>query len=71
MFGLVNSLDALVEVRLRSAADKDANEVMAEVEDAQVYAAKRMDDLGCVCLNAEQKTVEELGADIIARIESI
>ena len=71
MFGLVNSLDALVEVRLRSAADKDANEVMAEVEEAQVYAVKRMDDLGCVCLNTEHKTVEELGADIIARIESI
>lgn len=71
VFGLVNSLDALVEARLRSAADKDANEVMAEVEEAQVYAIKRMDDLGCVCLNTEHKTVEELGADIIARIESI
>lgn len=75
VFGLVTTSSVLVQSRKRQLADgapaTEAPSVdLARIEEEQTAAKKAMDELGCVKLNVEGKTVEELGADILSQIEA-
>ena len=75
VFGLVTTSDVLAQSRKRQLANgAPATEAptidLARIEDEQAAAAKAMAALGCVQLDVVGKTVEELAADILSRIEA-
>lgn len=71
IFGLMTSIDVLTEARKRtSTTTADTHQILAEVEEAQKNAAEEMDKLGCTCIDSSDKTVEELVAIVLSKIES-
>lgn len=75
VFGLVTTSDVLAQSRkrqLENGADPTMGPTvdLARIEEEQTRAARTMNDLGCVQLDVAGKTVEELAADILSRIET-
>lgn len=70
LFGLENSEGALASVSVRA---KDAgaatDETLAAAEGAIARASQVMDELGCTRIYTDEKTVEELSADVISQVE--
>lgn len=70
LFGLENSTGALANASLRVRdAGTPADEAVALAESALAHAADVMDGLGCTRLFTDEKTVEELSADVISQVE--
>lgn len=70
LFGLENSTGALANASLRvKDAGTPADEAVALAESALAHAADVMDGLGCTRLFTDEKTVEELSADVISQVE--
>lgn len=75
VFGLATNSDVLAQSRKRQLAGGTAAAGvppvdLARIEDEQAAATAAMDRLGCVRIDVEDKTVEELAADILSRIEA-
>lgn len=70
IFGLTASVDVMSEARKRSDSTAPTHDIVAEVEAGQSAAAEVMAKLGCVVLDTTNKTVEELTADVLSRIET-
>lgn len=75
VFGLVSTSDVLARSRKRQlengAPASEATTVdLACIEEEQIAATQAMERLGCVKLDVAGKTVEELAADVLSRIES-
>lgn len=70
LFGLENRSRALESVSLVAGETGTPSvEKLAEAEGALTHAAQVIDELGCTKISTDEKTVEELSADIIAQIE--
>ena len=70
LFALENKTRALSNVTMLAGdAGATAVEMLAQAEDAIDHASKVIDELGCTRLSTDEKTVEELSADVIAQIE--
>ena len=64
LFGLENSTG----IRVKD-AEGLASEEVANAESAVAHASRVMDELGCTRLFSDEKTVEELSADVISQVE--
>ena len=70
MFGLENSTGVLASASIRvKDAEGLASEEVAHAESAVAHASQVMDELGCTRLFSDEKTVEELSADVISQVE--
>ena len=71
LFGLENSTGVLASASIRvKDAEGLASEEVAHAESAVAHASQVMDELGCTRLFSDEKTVEELSADVISQVES-
>lgn len=71
VFGLSNSVDGLVNLKIRAGELAERQELIERVEEYQAYASEKMAEIGCEVLDIDQRTVEELSSDILAKIESL
>lgn len=71
IFGLMTSIESLVEAHKHSSADvRNDSDILSEMEQAQASAASKMDSLECNCLDTSDTTVEELVSIVLSQIEA-
>ena len=73
VFGLVTTSDVLASSRRRRLSEGGAMSQLStnvsEIEAEQAHAREVMGSIGCSVLDTDNKTVEELAADVLSRID--